>query len=92
MMTTRQHEVFACLTMGDTDAEIAMRLECAPATVRRQVARILEVVGVTRREELVCAEARPHGAAPAGSPTDDPAGGGGGGRECGRSAHPLQSV
>jgi DNA-binding NarL/FixJ family response regulator len=50
--TTRQHEVLVCVLAGDTNTEIAERLEVSVSTVKRSVHQLLQAAGASRRSEI----------------------------------------
>ena len=51
-LTYRQREVAALVAEGCTNAEIARRLYVSPATVKAELARVCEALGVRSRAEV----------------------------------------
>ena len=54
-LTPREYEVWSYLHLGYTNEQIALALGSAPRTVRNQLSRVYEKLGVSGRAEAVAA-------------------------------------
>ena len=50
--TTRQHEVLVCVLAGDTNRQIAARLELSESSVKRYVTQLIRMAGAHRRKQV----------------------------------------